>query len=1749
MRKCPNLFQHSLNLLFCLALLSGQAQAQIPLPGGGCDPKIQSCRPPPPGGPGSCSPSPGGTTCGAPGPAAQDAGAGVNIGAGNPINVITGNKYQRETDMPALPGVLGLELVRHYNSAFSSPHHPNGLAGRGWRLSYETELHAVGGTIQIVQADGSRIIFDRDPRNPGVCSSADPAHGTLNITQTARGDEYRWIWVDGRILSFNTKGNLQQISVPSGEFLTMQYDAQGMLLTVTDPQGRSLRLSYLDTALARKGDRFRGVQRIDTPHGQFTYEYGSRPRAKAPLSRDLLANLVAVRGPDGHIRRYHYEDARHPTLLTGISARSTALPGNAAFQRMATYGYDENGKANLTVRGLPARLKSGADGRRPAVARLVEGTGIEQVTLDTRVAGSTIISNSLGAKTVYRHAIIAGNYRLLEVRGAGCTTCGETNVRYEYDTLGRLVRTTRLSEAGSPIGATAFAFDEGGRISQVSRIDYRDGREQAPVWIERYEYAGASSLRKLIARPSVVPEREAQTLIRYNDRGQPTGITETGWAPAVAPEGRPQPITRTIDFRYRIINGRSLLADIDGPLPNGPAGLPSDSDITSFEWDAKGNAVNELISPGGFRTKVFYDSAGRIATVAGAEGRESKFSYDARNRLTTLDIDGIKQRLQFDIQGNPIEVGYEQGARYQPTARFGYDSGGRQAWMASHFGIAAAQRLDTEGKLLETNLLSASFRQTRHYTYDQAGRLTRVGDETGAARRIGWNDRGQPIVTTDSLGRERRFHYDALGQIERLVDAANTAQAQMTDTSIRIGRDEHGRIDSITTPNGLQTRQVVDDFGRAIATISADSGTLLRVFDPADRLVASKDANGNRAEYSYDVAGRIIKQTVLDARARTDAARGSVTTWRYDGLRLSAVDHPSQSERYTYDGKGRVESKTVTLILASGGAVSSRTEYGYDDMGRLASMSLPDGSVIEYRRNGQHQVVALERSRIRTSWLRWLLPPQVIVKNLERDIVGLRRADYGNGISARYHRSPQGVLARVEYKAAGPARSSVRASRTVPPGGAARIATVSSGSTVRGALPGALSHPRDDGALLDHRYLWDTEGNLLHHDGKDRASHYVYDAQNRLIATATAAKATGVAQYNRYYNDGAGNRLFAQENLASQAETSKGTVRGRFGNANNRLLGSYGGDTVTYDLNGQPRNVGKREYRWDALGRLREVRETGHVLGRYRYDHRGLRISKQARGAARHFLYEGRQLAAELNDDGSVGRQYIYLAGQPVAVVDAPDNSPPVARSRSPLMQILADIGTAFNALLAGSEKTVYLHTNHLGAVELATGAGGKVLWRAAYRPYGKMDLQAGGNSGFQFNLRLPGQYEDSETGLYYNDHRYYDPALGRYLTPDPLGPMGGLNNYVYVDGNPLKYIDPSGLILFAFDGTGNSENPGPGSSLSNVWKFMNAYDRDKNGPTFYITGIGTVNSDMQIKGNVATGNGFDERVALGFTFLDRYIDMTDGHAVVNIDVVGFSRGAAEARVWMNRLVKNMPTGLYTSASGKARCLNLRFQGLFDTVSHLGVLNGDENRYDGNEKVYDFGIPAAVKHVAHAVALNEHRGEPIDFDVRSILKFGHQSNPNRIEQGFIGAHADIGGGYASGDLADVALMWMINQAKRQGILFKDATIQDAGWNIVTLPILHDSSFNAFHPPILAPHFDKRKIVYTDGKNVEHGRSTVFGGATTSGTKPYIHYYASVCGVAGSPAVGLVNMAMYSEWVKRMGVDIAYQQPLSPRVCQ
>lgn len=161
-----------------------------------------------------------------------------------------------------------------------------------------------------------------------------------------------------------------------------------------------------------------------------------------------------------------------------------------------------------------------------------------------------------------------------------------------------------------------------------------------------------------------------------------------------------------------------------------------------------------------------------------------------------------------------------------------------------------------------------------------------------------------------------------------------------------------------------------------------------------------------------------------------------------------------------------------------------------------------------------------------------------------------------------------------------------------------------------------------------------------------------------------------------------------------------------------------------------------------------------------------------------------------------VDRDYVMLAGLPI-----------LQFSQISLQQQdeLKAVSGAFNAV----------QFNHIGAPIKVFDEENNIRWQTEYSPFGErlntvsshdenaqlirvaknLPLsQSVDDLRYAISIRLPGQNEDPITGLYDNGHRQYDPSTGRYLTPDPMGTVDGLNPYLYVGNDPLNKIDPYGL-------------------------------------------------------------------------------------------------------------------------------------------------------------------------------------------------------------------------------------------------------------------------------------------------------------------------------------------------------------------
>jgi len=127
---------------------------------------------------------------------------------------------------------------------------------------------------------------------------------------------------------------------------------------------------------------------------------------------------------------------------------------------------------------------------------------------------------------------------------------------------------------------------------------------------------------------------------------------------------------------------------------------------------------------------------------------------------------------------------------------------------------------------------------------------------------------------------------------------------------------------------------------------------------------------------------------------------------------------------------------------------------------------------------------------------------------------------------------------------------------------------------------------------------------------------------------------------------------------------------------------------------------------------------------------------------------------------------------------------------------------------VAPSAQVYFFHNQPNGLPEELSDSRGNLVWRAQYKTWGSAVSEswqvfddvgrpmgqaiAGGQAVAPQNLRMQGQYLDRETGLHYNIFRYYEPDIGAFTTPDPIGLAGGMNLHQYAP-NPIAWIDPWG--------------------------------------------------------------------------------------------------------------------------------------------------------------------------------------------------------------------------------------------------------------------------------------------------------------------------------------------------------------------
>ena len=287
--------------------------------------------------------------------------------------------------------------------------------------------------------------------------------------------------------------------------------------------------------------------------------------------------------------------------------------------------------------------------------------------------------------------------------------------------------------------------------------------------------------------------------------------------------------------------------------------------------------------------------------------------------------------------------------------------------------------------------------------------------------------------------------------------------------------------------------------------------------------------------------------------------------------------------------------------------------------------------------------------------------------------------------------------------------------------------------------------------------------------GASNVVAYAYDELDRLIREDDGATA------REYDYDLAGNRL-AMRVIAGGATNATAYTLG----TGNRL-DSWTGGACAYDIAGCVTNLARSgkptvALEWDAQYRVTAAYTNGVLAESYGYDALGHRATVTANGVATHFVNEGPHVIAETDAAGNLQRRYEYGPG--------------------------VDDILSMTVFSGGGTNTYYYIKDLLNTVLAIQDGAGAIVEFYEYDAWGNVLAVRDGagnplpESAIGNRYLFQGREYSWATGLYNFRARWFDPETGRWLSNDPIGISGGLNQYEFCANNPAIFIDPLGLDL-----------------------------------------------------------------------------------------------------------------------------------------------------------------------------------------------------------------------------------------------------------------------------------------------------------------------------------------------------------------
>jgi RHS repeat-associated protein len=599
--------------------------------------------------------------------------------------------------------------------------------------------------------------------------------------------------------------------------------------------------------------------------------------------------------------------------------------------------------------------------------------------------------------------------------------------------------------------------------------------------------------------------------------------------------------------------------------------------------------------------------------------------------------------------------------------------------------------------------------------------------------------------------------YDAGGNLKRSVSHAYDAVNRLVQDVGSLGqtttyeRDSNGNVIGVTDPNGLKTVNGFDALNRLASRIDPANGTTQTARNPDDSVAQVTDPRGLATRYGYDGLGNPVSVNSPDSgtTTRTFDANGNVKT---------STDARGKTTTNTYDKLNR-----LTRQQFSDGYAAYTYDQGVNGIGHLTTLLDGSGTTTwTYDRRG-HVLQKKQKTGVATLTTTNTYDPatgKLASTVLPSGQTLAYQYDPASGLPSEIDIGGQPLIRAIQYQPFGPVAAWIQGSgvalhhaRSFDLDGYLSGLSFANSAATGGVEtiglardPGGRITQITDNTVPTKLFDYDALGEIKDYNATGVSQSYLYDANGNRTQLTSITSAASTANYTI---DHASNRLLSR-------------------NVNNATVTNY-----TLDAAGNLITDGIRSFTISGSGHLANVK-IGSALTAYSTNGLGERQAKKSvpPGTMTLFTQDANgNLTGEYAGAGTPLQETVYLGNLPVGVIQA--------------------------------SAVYYVNPDHLGAPRAVTGNTGAPVWAWDRDPFGNGQPSASG--GFVYNLRLPGQYYDAETGLFHNNARNYDPVTGRYIQSDLIGLAGGLNTYAYVANNPINWIDPFGLLVYASLDTGTN--------------------------------------------------------------------------------------------------------------------------------------------------------------------------------------------------------------------------------------------------------------------------------------------------------------------------------------------------------